>query len=175
MNTTVRLEPWNEHGLTVLHASNTPEMTQYIGGPETEEQVAKRHQRYLAAPDTGGMFLVIEQATEAIAGSIGYWHKKWRDEDVFETGWAIMPEFQGRGLAAAAAIAVLDAAATGKFRFMHAFPSVANQASNGICRRVGFTLLGASDFEYPPGHILRCNDWRFDLRTPSLRGRDTKP
>jgi hypothetical protein len=26
-----------------------------------------------------------------------------------------------------------------------------------------FTLVGACDFEYPPGHVMRCNDWRFDL------------
>ena len=32
------------------------------------------------------------------------------------------------------------------------------------CRHLGFTLLGAHDFEYPPGHPLRCNDWRLDLR-----------
>jgi hypothetical protein len=23
--------------------------------------------------------------------------------------------------------------------------------------------VSESDFEYPPGHMMRCNDWRFDL------------
>ena len=23
--------------------------------------------------------------------------------------------------------------------------------------------VGEYDFEYPPGHIMRCNDWRLDL------------
>jgi len=25
-------------------------------------------------------------------------------------------------------------------------------------------LLQASNFEYPNGHLLRCNDWRIDLQ-----------
>jgi RimJ/RimL family protein N-acetyltransferase len=47
---------------------------------------------------------------------------------------------------------------------MLAYPGVDNAASNAICRKLGFTLLGAEDFEYPPGHLMRCNDWRLDLR-----------
>jgi RimJ/RimL family protein N-acetyltransferase len=48
-------------------------------------------------------------------------------------------------------------------RSMHAFPSVDNPASNAICRKLGFTLLGARDFEFPPGSFMRCNDWRLEL------------
>ena len=62
------------------------------------------------------------------------------------------------------AIRSLEAARSeGKHRFVHAFPSVENAPSNAICRKVGFTLLGERDFEYPPGHSMRSNDWRFDL------------
>ena len=57
----------------------------------------------------------------------------------------------------------------GKHRYVHAFPSVENAASNAICRKVGFTFLGAADFEYPKGHFMRCNDWRFDLARPVAR------
>jgi len=48
---------------------------------------------------------------------------------------------------------------------VHAFPSVDNPPSNAICRKLGFELLEAIDFEYPPGSggVLRCNDWRLDL------------
>ena len=48
---------------------------------------------------------------------------------------------------------------------MHAYPSVENAPSNAICRKLGFTLLEAHDFEWPPdsGSFMRCNDWRFDL------------
>jgi RimJ/RimL family protein N-acetyltransferase len=50
---------------------------------------------------------------------------------------------------------------------VHAFPSVENAASNAICRKAGFSLLREHDFEYPKGHPMRCNDWRFDLLAPS--------
>ena len=34
-----------------------------------------------------------------------------------------------------------------------------------ICRKLGFTQVGVTECEYPPGSgtILRCNDWRLDL------------
>ena len=48
---------------------------------------------------------------------------------------------------------------------MHAYPAVDNDPSNGLCRKLGFELLGPSDFEWPSGSgtLMRCNDWRFDL------------
>ena len=52
----------------------------------------------------------------------------------------------------------------GRHRFVHAFPAVDNAASNAICRKLGFELLGATEFEYPPGRPMVCNDWRLDLR-----------
>jgi RimJ/RimL family protein N-acetyltransferase len=55
------------------------------------------------------------------------------------------------------------ARAAGRFRYLHAFPSVENVGSNGVCRKAGFTLLGEHDFEYPKGHFMRCNDWRYEL------------
>jgi RimJ/RimL family protein N-acetyltransferase len=79
-------------------------------------------------------------------------------------GWNVLPPFQGRGIAAVAALAAARyAAATGKHTWLHAFPSVDNPASNAVCRRVGFTLAGETDFEYPPGRLMRSNDWRLDL------------
>jgi RimJ/RimL family protein N-acetyltransferase len=84
--------------------------------------------------------------------------------EIYEMGWSVLPAFQGRGIATAGtaqAVAVVRTERTR--RFLHAFPSAANAASNAICRKVGFTLVEACDFEYPPGHVLKCNDWRLDL------------
>lgn len=82
----------------------------------------------------------------------------------YETGWSVLPEFQGRGIANAATLEVVaKAQADGGRRHLHAFPSVDNAASNAVCRKAGFTLLGAFDFEYPPGNTMRCNDWFVDL------------
>jgi RimJ/RimL family protein N-acetyltransferase len=83
---------------------------------------------------------------------------------VYETGWAVLPEYQRRGIAALAVRAVAArAAAEGTRRHLHAYPSVDNGPSNAVCRKAGFELLGVCDFEYPPGHQVRCNDWRLDL------------
>ncbi|TYK98131.1 GNAT family N-acetyltransferase, partial [Streptococcus dysgalactiae] len=30
---------------------------------------------------------------------------------------------------------------------------------------LGFVLMGEHDFEYPPGKLMRSNDWRFDLQS----------
>ena len=43
-------------------------------------------------------------------------------------------------------------------------PSVDNAPSNAICRKLGFELLEACEFEFPKGHFMTCNDWRLDLR-----------
>lgn len=76
----------------------------------------------------------------------------------------VLPEFQGRGFAAAAARAVVEEArAAGEHRYLHAFPSVDHLASNAVCRSAGFELLGTAEFEYPKGHWITSNDWRADL------------
>jgi RimJ/RimL family protein N-acetyltransferase len=162
----ISLRPWAEGDYDLLTRLNSPEMTRYLGGPETTEQLAGRHQRYvdLEAVGTGHMF-VVELAPDAErVGSVGFWDKDWQGESIYEVGWGVVPEFQGRGIASrATALAIERARAEGRHRFLHAFPSVENAASNGICRKLGFTLLGPHDFEYPEGHWLRCNDWRLDL------------
>jgi RimJ/RimL family protein N-acetyltransferase len=55
------------------------------------------------------------------------------------------------------------AAAAGQAPVLHAFPSISHPASNAVCRKAGFVLIGPADFEYPPGRPMRVNDWRFDL------------
>jgi RimJ/RimL family protein N-acetyltransferase len=50
-----------------------------------------------------------------------------------------------------------------RHRFVHAFPVVENAPSNAICRKLGFTLVGETDFPARRGGFVRCNDWRFEL------------
>ena len=47
------------------------------------------------------MFKIVEVASGARVGSVGFWTKDWRDEQVYEVGWMVVPEFQGRGIAVA--------------------------------------------------------------------------
>lgn len=170
-STKVRLEPWSQDDLPLLQRLlGDPVMTAHLGGPETPEKLARRHTRYVAEerspqPRKGRSLRVVDVASQAGAGWVGYWERVWRDGEAYEMGWSILPAFQGRGLATAAAREALRIArAAGGHRFVHAFPSVNNVPSNALCERLGFELLGETALEYPPGNLMTCNDWRFDLR-----------
>jgi RimJ/RimL family protein N-acetyltransferase len=161
----ILLRPWSEEDRPLLVRNNTPRQTEHLGGPESDEQLRQRHRRYLssAAPGRTRMFSI--QSDDVAAGTIGYWEREWRGCQVYETGWSIFPEFQGRGIASEATRALIETLqAEAIHRFLHAFPSPDNAPSNGICRRLGFVFQGECDFEYPPGRVMRSNDWRFDLK-----------
>ncbi|MER7672818.1 GNAT family N-acetyltransferase [Kitasatospora sp. NPDC096128] len=159
------LAPWcGERGLEVLRRQNTAELTEHLGGVESGEQVRRRHERYLAMTDAsvGRMFLLLLDGEAA--GSVGYWRHAWEGREVYETGYAVLPEFQGRGLAVRALLlCARRAAGEGVLEWLHAFPSVRHEASNAVCRRAGFELVGEVAFEYPPGHRIRSNNWRLAL------------
>jgi RimJ/RimL family protein N-acetyltransferase len=163
--TEIALEPWADDDLDLLRRLNTPEIWAHLGGPETEEKVLERHARYLDPdpPGSGRMFTVVLPDGVKV-GTIGYWEREWQGETVYETGWNVLPEHQGRGIAGAAATAIVERArAERRHRRLHAYPSVDNPASNAICRKAGFTFAGEHEFEFPEGHFMRCNDWHHDL------------
>lgn len=167
----VRIEPWGEGDLALLKKLlGDPAMTEHLGGPESDEQLARRHARYLRLADTGRdrMFKIVHEATGEAIGSVGYWERTWRGEQVYEIGWSVIPAFQGRGIApAATAQTIAMARSDSKHRFLHAFPSVDNPPSNAICRKLGFTLVEKCEFEYPKGSFMQCNDWCLDLAVGS--------
>ncbi len=161
----IRLEPWSPGNLPLLEKLlGDPAMMTHLGGPEPLEKIAKRQTRYEQDPR---QLRIVDEATGEGIGWVGYWDREWRDMDVYEIGWSVLPGHQGRGVASQATRGALDAArAEGGRRYVHAYPSVDNGPSNGICRKVGFELLGPYEFEWPPesGTMMRCNDWRFDLQ-----------
>ncbi|MEU5877145.1 GNAT family N-acetyltransferase [Spirillospora sp. NPDC047279] len=159
----IRIEPWSEDDLALLREVNAPEMKRHLGGPETDEQVLARHRRYLeTVPPDGQMYTIAVDGEKS--GTIGFWEKRWQGRPVYETGWSVLPGFQGRGVAVAATRLIIEAArAQRRNGDLYAYPSVDNAASNAICRKAGFTFDSVSDFEYPPGHMMRSNVWRFDL------------
>jgi RimJ/RimL family protein N-acetyltransferase len=166
----VRLESWGEHDLPLLEKLlGDPEMMAHLGGPESSEKIAERQVRYVADEHVADssksrMFKIVDVSSGEGVGWVGYWQRTWQDASVYEIGWSVLPSAQGRGVARAATAQAIGVAKTGgTFRFVHAFPSVDNLPSNAICRKLGFTLLGACQFEYPPGQFMACNDWRFDL------------
>jgi RimJ/RimL family protein N-acetyltransferase len=161
---TIELEPWRENDLPVLRRiQGDPEMMKHLGGPEPDEKIASRLTRYITyqTPENR-MFKIIVDGQPA--GSVGYWDSNWQDKTVYEMGWSVLPEFQGRGIAVRATqLAIERARNENRRNTICAFPSVENKASNRLCEKLGFRLEGEHDFEYPPGHWMKCNDWRLDL------------
>ena len=160
------LVPWGGSDLPLLsRLMGDSRMTEHLGGPESPEQLRDRQNRYEHLDRGDRMFKVVDESSGAGAGSVGFWTTEWRDEQVHEVGWMVVPECQGRGIAVAAAAQAIELAKReDTHRFMHAFPNVDNASSNAICRKLGFALLGACELEFPKRHFMTCNDWRLDLR-----------
>lgn len=160
----IQLRRWSESDSGLLRRGNTPEMTTHIGGPESEAQIMDRHERYLRvwAENTGRAFVIVD-GTEPV-GAICSWKTTWRDQEVIEAGWFTVPETQGRGVGSAAlALLVPDARSYAEHRrLLVAFPDQANEPSNALCRKAGFTLVGQRDGEFR-GAVLNMNEWFFDL------------
>jgi RimJ/RimL family protein N-acetyltransferase len=162
----VKLETWSESNLDLLRKINAPEMMEHLGGPESEELLLRRHKRYLeiGGKGTGRMFSIVLLPDNETVGSIGYWDSKWNDESIYEIGWSVLPSYQGRGIATAAVIeAIANAITEKKHKYIHAFPSIHNPASNAVCQKLNFQLISDCEFEYPPGNFMHCNDWRLVL------------
>jgi RimJ/RimL family protein N-acetyltransferase len=162
----VILEPWADGDLPLLERlMGDPDMTEHLGGPEGPEKLRERQGRYERLEGGDRMFKIVAAASGAGVGSVGYWTKDWRDTRVYEIGWMVVPEFQGQGIAVDATGQAIELAKRDDaHRWMHAFPNIENAASNAICRKLGFELLEACEFEFPKGHFMTCSAWRLDLR-----------
>ena len=161
----IRLEPWGTGDLWLMkRLLGDPAMT-VTWAARIAQKLAERQARY-EQPGSRQYKIVAGDPLEAV-GEVGYWEREWRGETVWEVGWLVLPEQQGRGYATAGMRVLLDLIRDDplRHRAVHAFPSVENAPSNAICRRLGFSLLGAIDFEYPhgSGRMMRCHDWRCDL------------
>lgn len=163
----VEIRPWLEGDLALLERlMGDPTITQYMGGPETLEQIRARHQRYVHSGEQGRgpMFVILAGPEQATAGIIGYWEHAGDEPRIWETGWCVLPEFQGRGIATRALQLMLQRArGEGRFRSLHAYAAVDNAPSNALCRKSGFQLQGQVDEDYPAGHPTRYNDWMLEL------------
>lgn len=158
------LRPWGSGDLPLLHRANAPAMTSHLNGSETDAQVEERHARYLRLNASGEAHMSVILEGGLPVGSIGFWPVRWRDADAWETGWFVLPEAQGRGIAArAVALVVAKARAeAGERRMLTAFPGVDNAASNAVRRRAGFAQVGSLVEEFR-GASLEINEWVYDL------------
>lgn len=89
-------------------------MMEHLGAPEDDERLVARHRRYVdaAAGSSSFVFVIRAGGHREVAGQVVFWETTWRDEPIYEMGWSVLPEYQGRGIASAAvALAVAAAAA----------------------------------------------------------------
>lgn len=120
-----------------------------------------------ANPAHEGRVFRVETQAGATVGTVSFVPKEHEGKPIFEVGWGILPEHQRQGWATASVRALLDhlaaLSATHRRPAAHAFPRVTNAASNAVCRAVGFTLMGETEHEYPPGQHHASNNWRVNL------------
>lgn len=160
----VTLRRWDGQDRPLLDAFNTPEMTAHLGGPETLAQLDERQERYerLMAAGEARMFRI--DVDGAPAGGIGYWIVDHGGRDAFETGWSVLPPFQGRGVAGAALRELIARVREdGRRDLLVAYPGADNPASNALCRGAGFSMTGEGSEPWRGG-VLHFHVWELELR-----------
>jgi RimJ/RimL family protein N-acetyltransferase len=169
---TLTLRRWSPEDLPVLERANTPQMTRYLGGPETPEQLVERHPRYLRLWESGEARMFRIDVDGVPAGSIGWWRVEHDGRDAYETGWGVEPEWQGQGIATRAfRLLIADVRAEGTRHLLVAYPGVDNPGSNALCRRAGFTHTGSETAAWRCGE-LTFNIWELDMSPLDLAGRE---
>ncbi|HUK80281.1 MAG TPA: GNAT family protein [Nitrososphaerales archaeon] len=164
------IRPYAEGDMWVLEKTlGDPTQMVHLNGPESSEKLQKRHKLFLAMSadqKAGCMYTVTMGPENAPVGNVGYWEADQDGQKGWETGWFVLPEFQGKGIATAAIRMLVSKVAKLDRRYIFAYPSVDNAPSNAICRKLGFVLTEEVDSEYPPGSgkALRVNIWRLDLK-----------
>ena len=145
-----------------------PVMMAELGGPlprEGIEEKVKRDVETVAAGNLIKMIVVAEGGHDAVAGAVMMWSHEEDGESISEMGWMVLPRFQGRGLGKSAVRALLGIARDeGGWGPVHAFPGVTNAPSNGICRSLGFRLLGQRETDFAD-RVLQTNHWVIDPAT----------
>jgi RimJ/RimL family protein N-acetyltransferase len=150
----------------LLRASNSPEQKRHLGGPENDEKLVERQARYLTYHRPGEVEMLRIAADGVIVGSVGYWEISRDGGMAYETGCATLPAYQGRGFGSSATRMLMQRLKpVAVYRYVFAFPVPDNLGSNGICRKLGFELMGVEEAEYPKGVWGPHNVWRLDLRT----------
>ncbi|MBR7833936.1 GNAT family N-acetyltransferase [Actinospica durhamensis] len=149
-----------------------PVMMAELGGPLPREGIEAKVARDAgeAARDTSWIKMIVpdQQRPEVVAGNVVLWRHDPEGADgqhgavgepISEIGWMVLPEFQGRGLGSRAVALLLERArADGRWGLVHAYPGATNAASNGICRKLGFTLVGRQRVEFA-GRLLQTCHW----------------
>ena len=140
-----------------------------LGGPWSVDEARAAHRRRTGpdAVDANWWLAIVPDPGQQPVGTIGVWASEWAGEPVSETGWMVLPEFQGRGYASAALAMLLDRARLEtRWGDIHAFPGATNVPSNALCRKFGFEQLEGGDADYSGRHFP-VNHWVWRAGTPA--------
>lgn len=152
-----------------------PAMMDELGGPQAREGIPAKVSDDVRCVLAGEawILMIVPEGTTDVAGSVVVWTNTHDDGEPFsEIGWMVLPQHQGQGLAKAAVAEVLARAqADGRWSAIHAYPGVTNGPSNGMCRALGFTLLGDEVIDFADRPLL-ANHWVID--THGTRRRDDR-
>lgn len=163
----VTLRAWREGDLPLLVAANSPAMTAHLGGPEAADAVVARHEKYLRLVRDPAYGVQAIELDGVAAGGVNWWPSEWEGAPVTEMGWFVVPDAQGRGVAAAAVdLAIADARVRAEHRTLLACPDVDNEVSSRLCAASGFTLQGTADLSYRDT-VLHIGIWTQPLDDPS--------
>jgi RimJ/RimL family protein N-acetyltransferase len=142
-----------------------PAMMTELGGPlprDGIEEIVSRHARLTRPGEALICMIVPDDDPAVVAGTVALFVREHEGKPLAELGWAVLPPFQGRGIAKAAVRMLLDRARDQRrWGLVHAFPGVTNPASNAVCRSTGFTLVGPLDVWFA-GRLCRANHWQID-------------
>jgi RimJ/RimL family protein N-acetyltransferase len=158
----IRLRPYADADRWLTEAIEMdPAMMANLGGPLPAVALPGIHERRLRgmAADRLWYFTVELEPNGPTVGTICLWSDAVEGGRRSEAGWAILHEYQGRGLATRALQLLIERAVEdGRWGDIHAFPGVSNGPSNSVCRKAGFRNVGEEVVEYA-GRALRCNHW----------------
>lgn len=133
----------------------------FLGGPATDPRDAwdscAIHAGHWVLRGYGGL-QVVETATGAMVGRVALWHPAWLDEP--ELSWVVFKEFEGKGYAYEAALALRDWAA----RTLGMGPLMSlidgdNQRSVVLAKRLGAVLEGTHTYD----HGKSVQRWRHTI------------
>jgi len=151
-----------------------PTMMSHLGGPLPRGSIEAKLRHDIDEATSGRAWIYMIQPScgdpSVVGGNVVLWAQESHGVWISEIGWMVLPEFQGRGIGKAAVRLLLRRARdAGRWGVVHAYPGVANTASNAICRSLGFTLIGRHDAVYAE-RSLPTNHWHIhpvNLTEPS--------
>lgn len=155
----LRTHTLSDHAACCTLWSN-PEVTRFIGGrPSTQEEVWQRILRYAGLWQLlgYGYFLATDRQTGALVGEFGLadFHRDITPPlgTTPEAGWAMLPHFQGRGLAREARTAMLAWADQTMPRTV-CMIAPENTPSLKLAQKLGYTEYAQTTYKEAPTVLL---------------------